>query len=620
MADTLSINPPTVLYKQAQEWFAQRGAVVLFNFNAKLTSFHSLYSYDYPHPVIGVNPPAEFKCLIPATPDTLEELQVDLLNDPNTPAELREFITPLLIYRSGRCSDVTDYALGLEELKAQHYTKSGSGTYDLGIATSPRVTVGQPFSGVRAYVPEKDWFDPKIRDLGFEDIVKIFPPNEASMVKLLIGRAAVGRTGSIHPVSKDVLTHGFRKAGVIVGEPGVGKTITLNGILDALKYLGYDVASMGDFGGRFNQGGVITSHLAYNDDLNLKTLERMLQAHSFKSVVTGGTERCENKGVDAIEIVSNTVIIANCNEWRSEMTYNLDQGAISRLAPISTYRQYELRELSEKSGTSVHPADYIPHLAQKYGVDARALYMRAIRDCVDFFIDHTIEGGYHEDVHFFSEKLIPRLRIQMHKNALEVLLRYAFLCYIIRVRKCEDDWLPELTLNSLGDVLEAVRYLSIDMNAYAIRTLLKEDWEEKHRDINHYWWAMRKLLMTSLDKGYEAYTNTKANKDVAVSTEEVFKVLRLRDGFALGSKVTYIVRLWEQLKGERHVILADAKKIMEKANLLVELSEQFPPEELTYEHLTADKLRKVLLGKEYSADKRCDSTYLYDPDYDPTRL
>jgi hypothetical protein len=620
MADTLTINPPSILYKQTKKWFADRGAVVLFNFNSKVTSFHSLYSYATPEKIVGINPPDNFKCLAPATPLLLESLQIDLLNDPGTSEELREFMTPLLIYRSGRSSDITDYVLGLEELKAQLHSKSGSGTYELGIATSPRITVGMPFSGVKAYVPELDWFSSDLQKLRFEDIIKIFPESEAEMMKLLIGRAAVGRTGTVHPVSNDVFKHGFRKAGVIIGEPGVGKTITLNGFLDALKYLGYDVTSMGDFGGRFNQGSVVSSHLAYNDDLNLKTLEKMLQAHSFKSVVTGGTEKCENKGVDAIEIVSNAVILANCNEWRSEMTYNLDQGAISRLAPISTYRQYEIKELSEKIGHNAHPAEHITFLANQYNVDPRALYIRAIRDCVDFFIDHTVKGGYHEDVHFYSEKLIPRLRIQMHKNAMEVILRYAFLCYIIRVRACKDDWLPELTLNSLGDVIEALRYISIDMNAYPLRTLLKEDWENSYRAINHYWWAMRKLLMTSLDKCYEVYLSTKANKDVAISTEEVFKVLRLRDGFALGGKITYIVRAWEQLKGERHAILADAKSLMDKSYELIEKNSQLKDDELTYEHMTEDKLNRIILGDQPTPEKRCDSNYLYDPQYDPTKL
>lgn len=612
---SLTILPPSVLYKQAKHWFEDRGAVSLFDYNAKLQSYHSLYKYDSPTPVKGVDFPTDFKCLVPADEDLLEYMQIELLNDPDTSEELREFMSPLLLYRSGRCSEITDHALGLESLKAQLYNKSGAGSYELGIATNPQITCGEPFSGVRAYVPELSWFDPELQKLKFEDIVKIFPSHEAKMVKLLLGRAAAGRTGSVHPVSNKVLQHGFRKAGVIIGEPGVGKTITLNGFLDAMKYLGYDVASMGDFGGRFNQGNVIASHLAYNDDLNLKTLESMLKAHSFKSVVTGGVERCENKGVDAIEIVSNAVIIANCNEWRSELTYNLDLGAISRLAPISTYRQFEIKELSEQAGESIHPAVYIKSLASKLNVEPRALYLRALRDCLDYFLSNTLGGGAKEDVHFVSEKLIPRLRIQMHKNALDVLLRYAFLCYLIRVRRCEDDWLPELTLGALGDVLEALRFMSIDMRAYEFRTILKQDWEDKYRDINHYWWAMRKMLMTSLDRSYDAYLNTKNNKDVAVSTEEVFRVLRLRDGFALGSKITYIVRLWEQLKGEKHIILKDAKDLLNKMYLAIENNSQEDPL-----RLSQAKLEDILMGKTPDPSKRCNSAYLYDPDYDPTSL
>jgi hypothetical protein len=126
--------------------------------------------------------------------------------------------------------------------------------------------------------------------------------------------------------------------------------------------------------------------------------------------------------------------------------------------------------------------------------------------------------------------------------------------------------------------------------------------------------------MTSLDKCYEVYLSTKANKDVAISTEEVFKVLRLRDGFALGGKITYIVRAWEQLKGERHAILADAKSLMDKSYELIEKNSQLKDDELTYEHMTEDKLNRIILGGQPTPEKRCDSNYLYDPQYDPTKL
>jgi hypothetical protein len=450
-------------------------------------------------------------------------------------------------------------------------------------------------------VPELEWFDESIRHLKFEDIVKIFPPHEAEMVKLLVGRAVVGRTGSVHPATQSVLTHGFRKAGIIIGEPGIGKTITLNGILDACKFLGYDVAAMGDFGSRFNQGQIVTSHLAYSDDLTVKSLESMLSAHSFKSVVTGGTEKVEAKGVDAIEVVSNTVILANCNEWQPTTIYNLDIGAISRLAPISTYRQFELKSMNASSDHNLHPAVHIEYLANKYDVEPRSLYCKLIKDCADYFLSHTVQHGAEKDVHFKSEQIMPFLRIQMNKNAMDVLVRCAFMAYALRYEKLERVWLPELTLTSLGDVLEALRFLCIDEHAYEFKTHLKKDWEKQDRDYAHYWWCLRKTLITSIDQAYETYIKLKSTKDVALVTEEVFKAIRLNDGVSVAAKVTYIIRTWEKIRGEVDVIYEDARRI---------LSEQ------QYSNKTIDALS--LLDRDLNPI--CNPNYLYSSSYNPAEL
>lgn len=606
------ILSPAALYDMAVDWFLRNNSIVMFDYGAKLQSFHSLYKYEHPKNLPGLSFPKDFKTLIPASPDDHKALQNHFLNDPSMSEELREYAAPLLIYRSGRCSDITDHTLGVEALKAHLHNKLGGGTYHMGIATNPDACIGNyEFNEVRAFVPELNWFDKPIQELKFEDIIRIFPPAETEMLKLIIGRAAVGRTGNVHPITGKKTVHGFRKAGIVIGSPGIGKTITLNGLLDALKFLGYETAAMSNFGGRFNQGNIATSHLAYNDDLTLNTLEKMLNADSFKSIVTSGTVVVESKGVDAIETVSNTVIIANCNEFRSEIVYNLDAGAISRFSPIATYKPYELKQMSKTEGRNLHPAEHVEYLASKYNTTPRVLYIRAIRDCVNFFHAHTQETTG-MDVHFHCEKIIPKLRIQVHKNILEIIIRYMFLCYIIRNRGINNDWLPELTLNSLGEVLEATRYMSIDMNAYTFRTILKKDWEEKERDLDHYWWAMRKILITSLDRSYEVYVNTRANKDVTLTTEEVFKVFRLVDGFSIGHKMTYITRLWEQIKGERHIIYEDAKNLLEK--LYIQAAQAQPPLS-SIDYVSEDKINKMM-----NVSQRCDSQYLYDPSYDPSKL
>ena len=599
--DTLVAIGPSKMYKKIVKWFGERGYHLRFDYNAKLQSFHSLYEEhnpsDDPLTPKSITFPEWFQFLVPASELRLEMAQElildeDILNDIS--AEEREFAIPLFVYRSGRSSEITDHVLGLENLKALRHKKMGGGQYHLGIAYTPNTCKGieKAVQQTYAYTPEKDWFAEPLQELGFEDIIKIFPHHEAQMMKLIIGRACVGRSGSVHPGTNKILEHGFRKAGVVIGEPGVGKTITLNGILNAMKYVGYDVAAMGDFGARFNQGNVITSHLAYNDDLTLDSLERMLKAHSFKSVVTGGTEKVENKGTDAVEVVANTVILANCNEWSPNMIYGLDSGAISRLAPIATYRLFELEEMSEKEGHDIHPGSHIDWLCEKYDTDHMSLYLRVLRDCTDFFLEKCHQE---QDVHFCSERLMPYLKIQLHKNALDCFIRLGFLSYAIRQRHLEGDWLPELTLNSMGDLLNHIRFMMIDKRADSFRTALKEDWERKNRPESHPYWAQRKLLITSVDKAYEIFNTYKTNRDVAIATENAFEVLRLRDGFSISKKMAYIVRNWESVKGEKSKIYRLGKQILDQ---LLE-SEQ-----------------KTLMDD----NLRTDTAWIYDPSYDPTSV
>lgn len=601
--DTLASDAvgPSRMYKKILAWAENRGYYLRFNYDAKMTSYHSLYEEHNP----GKDPmspksvkfPEWFQFLVPASEIRLETAQETILDEDvlhEISADEQEFAIPLFVYRSGRSSEITDHVLGVENLKAMRHKKLGGGKYQLGIAYSPATTQGKK-DAVRetyAYIPEKEWFSEEIRELDFEDIIRIFPHHEAQMMKLIIGRACVGRTGAIHPGTHKLLEHGFRKAGVVIGEPGVGKTLTLNGILNAMKYVGYDVSAMGDFGSRFNQGNVVTSHLAYNDDLTLDSLERMLKAHSFKSVVTGGCEKVEQKGVDAIEVVANTVVLANCNEWAPSMIYGLDSGAVSRLAPISTYRLFELEEMSEKEGHDVHPGSHIDWLCEKHDTDSTSLFLRVLRDCTDFFLQKCSEGT---DVHFYSEQLMPYLRIQLHKNALECFIRFGFLAYAIRQRNLKGDWLPELTLNSMADLISHIRFLMIDKRADSFRTALKADWENNHRPDSHPYWAQRKLLITSVDKSHEIFNTYKADRDVSIATEHAFEVLRLRDGFSISKKMSYIVRTWESVKGEKSKIYRLGKQIID----------QIPAED-----------QEVL----FDTDLRTDSAWIYDPSYDPTSV
>ena len=212
----------------------------------------------------------------------------------------------------------------------------------------------------------------------------------------------------------------------------------------------------------------------------------------------------------------------------------------------------------------------------------------------DFFLDHC-KGEQGEDVHFYSEALLPYMRIQMHKAALESFLRFMLLAYAIRNRKAKGTWLPELTLNSFEDAYEATRFLMIDKRADNLRTLMKQDWEYNNRPSRHPYWAQRKLLITSVDKAWAALQESKSSKDIALSVEMVLDVLRLRDGFNMGKKMPYVVRTWESVKGECKKIYSLAERLIDQIS---EEDRSFGCNSMT----------------------GCDSQWLYDPDYDPKNV
>jgi hypothetical protein len=254
---------------------------------------------------------------------------------------------------------------------------------------------------------------------------------------------------------------------------------------------------------------------------------------------------------------------------------------------------FEQEESSKTAGRDIHPVSNIKYLCKKYDVDEITLFMRVMRECTDFFLDKVNSGT---DVHFHSEQLLPYLRIQIHKNALECFIRFCFLAFAIRDQKGKGTYLPELTLGSLATILESTRFLMIDMKANNLRKNMKEHWEKAKRDQNHPYWAQRKMLITSIDKAYEIFNNYRSDKDLALATENVFSALTLRDGFSMSKKMSHIVRTWEMVRGERNKIYATANELLGSIT---------DPTEVTY-----------ITNK----SNRCGSDWVYSADYDPSKL
>lgn len=76
----------------------------------------------------------------------------------------------------------------------------------------------------------------------------------------------------------------------------------------------------------------------------------------------------------------------------------------------------------------------------------------------------------------------------------------------------------------------------------------------------------------------------------------MFTALTLRDGFSMSKKPSHIVRVWEQIRGEKRKIYRVANELM--ATIA-------DPEEL----------KKIT-----DTSSRCKSDWLYSPTYDPTKM
>lgn len=77
---------------------------------------------------------------------------------------------------------------------------------------------GTKCSSPKSWLPALSWFDQRvIDDVRFEDVFSIFPYAEQQILKLLLGRAVVGRKNQMYPNSPHLIKHTARMLGIILG-------------------------------------------------------------------------------------------------------------------------------------------------------------------------------------------------------------------------------------------------------------------------------------------------------------------------------------------------------------------------------------------------------------------
>jgi hypothetical protein len=418
----------------------------------------------------------------------------------------------------------------------------------------------------RAYLPPKEWFDPKVQALTFADVFTLWPPAELDLLKLILGRVCVGRAGNIHVNSDLAIEHTFRSIGIVVGEDaGLGKSTIFEKTFRAMNLVGYRRSNFRKVGERFGLGEVVTSDVAYKDDLTASTLQDLISSENAKVIASGGQILVEDKFAKGFSVASRTVLLANTNVFNPRLAFSLDPGSVDRTKLLSTYRRNELDRMaaqyaSESASDSPNfaPFVHLPWLANKLEVSEEALMLWALRLAADDFIQHCFYRGEvpTESLRFRVHELTTRLRLSFNKDCTRAVMSAMALSHCLlshlpnsyRGRKPYE--IRELNQAILVESFKSFRILVCDKNLYRLRQLIKMHWEANGRSETHPWAGIRKLNFTSIKSAQAALDVCVAsNSPLDEIVKATFGSLTLRDGFALSSDIVWAISAWQANSG-----------------------------------------------------------------------
>ena len=205
------------------------------------------------------------------------------------PEDVRTFWEPFFRPKAGD-SELLSFTERLLKMKRANMTKNTHETLDYGHTFDPAAKWGGiPVSNPRTWVPDRDWFDPALRNVTLADVFSIFPEAEREMLRLIIGRIGVGRSNHLPPGKEHPVDHTARMAGVIVGkDAGLGKSTLFNGMTAAFSKCGFVTHTFKSTEDRFGLKAAALSDIAYKDDTSLSSLKKFLASEETKILITNG--------------------------------------------------------------------------------------------------------------------------------------------------------------------------------------------------------------------------------------------------------------------------------------------------------------------------------------------
>lgn len=231
----------------------------------------------------------------------------------------------------------------------------------------------------------RKWF-PQLANLDPLELLNILPQAEAKMLMLILGRMMVGANGT-ECLETGKISHGFRSYGIIIGEPGIGKSTLITYIRNCILNLGYITTEIAQTDTRFGWGTVATSDLATTDDLTAESQKVLLRNPNIKSIVSNNTLRVEEKGLPGVDVRATSVILACSNSHNYKDYIGLDPGILNRLNQLSCYT---VTELEERHGTSIKNCNTYATweaLASRYNTDTNNLAAYLLASSTELFLE-----------------------------------------------------------------------------------------------------------------------------------------------------------------------------------------------------------------------------------------
>ena len=549
----------------------------------------------YPHafmPLQDISSERDFELIEAAFhPDLCEE-------------SVREFWSPLFRPKAGD-SDLSSFTERLLKMQRVNQNKTIHQTLDYGHTFDPAGKWGgEVVLNPRVWVPDRDWFDPRLRAVEFSDVFTIFPEAEQEMLRLILGRVGVGRANHLPPGRTSPVDHTARMAGVIVGkDAGLGKSTLFNGLTAALQRCGFVTHTFKSTEDRFGLKAAALSDIAYKDDTSLVSLKKFLAAEETKILITNGLFQCEEKFQNAEQIWPKCTILVNSNDWNSKFAYDLDPGIIDRIKIISTYREYEVaknRETLEgtvsEGSPDLRPRAHIPYLANKLGVSQEAIYLWCLRLATDRFwavINDTRDPSINRlqvEVRYWTT----RQRIRFKADVTQALVNGMAFAWMLRTGGSE---VPELTPEMLQECLDHFYFLGVDPSGLHLMTKMKRKWEAAGRPSTHYYQGFREIRWESVKKAvshYEQFGRNSGHNTTSEAIKDIMEKLVMRDGFKIGGSANYVIENWELMRHVSEELAAEGEELLESL-------EETDKERLT--NVSKTCYDKWLGNKHYSPDK-----------------